>query len=72
MCSAGTEEFLRRPGVPVHQNLLMADATAARETARGTLALHVCGGCGFVFNADLVSVVRFLDVGTWVNPRNLR
>jgi hypothetical protein len=27
---------------------------------------------GFVFNADLVSVVRFLDVGTWVNPRNLR
>jgi hypothetical protein len=27
---------------------------------------------GFVFNADLVSVVRFLDIGTRVDPKNLR
>ncbi len=51
LCAAATEEFLRRPRVPVHQNLLLADAEAARRAARGTLALHVCRGCGFVFNA---------------------
>jgi SAM-dependent methyltransferase len=50
VCSAGTDEFLRRANVPVHQNLLMADAAAARTAVRGTLALHVCRGCGFVFN----------------------
>ncbi len=27
---------------------------------------------GFVFNADLVSVIRFLDIGTRVDARNLR
>lgn len=27
---------------------------------------------GFVFNADLASVVRFLDIGTRVDPKNLR
>jgi len=27
---------------------------------------------GFVFNADLVSVIRFLDIGTRVDVRNLR
>lgn len=51
ICSAATEEFLRREEVPVHQNLLMAEPDAARRAARGTLALHVCQGCGFVFNA---------------------
>jgi hypothetical protein len=28
--------------------------------------------CGFVYNADLVSVIRFLDIGTRVDPKNLR
>ena len=27
---------------------------------------------GFVFNADLASVVRFLDIGTRVDAKNLR
>ena len=27
---------------------------------------------GFVFNADLASVVRFLDIGTRVDPKNFR
>ena len=30
------------------------------------------GACGFVFNADLVSVIRFLDIGTRVDLKNLR
>jgi SAM-dependent methyltransferase len=51
VCAADAEEFLRRPRVPVHQHLLLADAAAARRAARGTLALRVCRGCGFVFNA---------------------
>jgi SAM-dependent methyltransferase len=51
VCAQPAEEFLRRDGVPVHQNLLMADAASARAATRGTLALHVCRGCGFVFNA---------------------
>jgi hypothetical protein len=50
VCPADAEEFLRYEGVPVHQNLLMPDAHSARGVARGTLALHVCRGCGFVFN----------------------
>jgi hypothetical protein len=27
---------------------------------------------GFVYNADIVSVIRFLDIGTRVDPKNLR
>src|SRR5438132_1089214 len=50
VCGGGAEEFLRYEGVPVHQNLLLPDAAAARALARGTLALHACRGCGFVFN----------------------
>lgn len=30
------------------------------------------GARGFVFNADLVSVIRFLDIGTRVDAKNLR
>ncbi len=51
LCSAATEAFLRRPSVPVHQNLLMDKADAARQATRGVLAMHVCLGCGFIFNA---------------------
>ena len=43
--------FLRRAAVPVHQNLLLASARAARAIQRGDLDMHVCGECGFVFNA---------------------
>lgn len=43
--------FLRREAVPVQQNILVATAEAARDVPRGTLDLHVCGSCGFVWNA---------------------
>lgn len=52
ICEAtSTTEFLRRDAVPVHQNLLFDTLDAARSIARGTLAMHVCETCGFVFNA---------------------
>ncbi|HYT91490.1 MAG TPA: hypothetical protein VEL76_22445 [Gemmataceae bacterium] len=41
--------------------------TAQREGYRVTEATR-----GFVFNGDLVSVIRFLDIGTRVDARNLR
>lgn len=43
--------FVNRPGVPVHQNLLMASSNAARAVARGDLILRVCHGCGFIWNS---------------------
>jgi SAM-dependent methyltransferase len=43
--------FLRRDGVPAHQNLLFPTAAAARRVARGTLDLRACRRCGFVTNA---------------------
>jgi len=43
--------FVRQTNVPVHQNLLFADAGAARAIPRGDLDMRVCGTCGFVFNA---------------------
>jgi SAM-dependent methyltransferase len=52
VCSAASPiRFLRREDVPVQQNLLVASEEAARSVQRGTLDLHVCGSCGFVFNA---------------------
>lgn len=42
--------FLRREGVPVHQNLPLPDAAAARAVPRGTLAMAACPSCGLVFN----------------------
>jgi len=51
VCDSGdTHEFLRRSNVPVHQNQLMSEATAARDMPRGELAFRACHGCGFVFN----------------------
>jgi SAM-dependent methyltransferase len=47
---AGTTPFLRRAGMPVHQNLLLASRNLARSTVRGDLELAVCERCGFVFN----------------------
>jgi SAM-dependent methyltransferase len=49
--SADTFEFLRRAGVPVHQNLLLETPAAARGLARGDLAMRLCAACGFGFNA---------------------
>jgi SAM-dependent methyltransferase len=43
--------FLVRDPVPVHQNLVMDNAAAARALSRGTLRLHACEQCGFVCNA---------------------
>ena len=51
VCHGGKlEQFLNRPKVPVHQNLLMNDREAALSAACGKLELFVCGECGFVFN----------------------
>jgi hypothetical protein len=43
--------FLTRERVSVHQNLVVDTPDAARALRAGTLALHVCAGCGFLFNA---------------------
>jgi SAM-dependent methyltransferase len=48
--SPGIETFLTREAVPVHQNLIMEDQSAARSITRGDLTLTVCTECGFVFN----------------------
>ncbi len=42
--------FLRRPAVPVHQNLVFDTPAAARGFDVGDLALVCCGACGFIFN----------------------
>lgn len=49
--SRATELFLRRPGVPVHQNFLFRSAEEACASTRGDLDMTVCHGCGLVFNA---------------------
>jgi nucleoside-diphosphate-sugar epimerase len=52
LCSReNTVPFLKRTGVPVHQNLIHRDSHSARNTMRGTLDMHACHDCGFVFNA---------------------
>lgn len=42
--------FLTRHAVPVHQNMIMPSATAARQIRRGTLEMACCERCGFAFN----------------------
>lgn len=44
--------FLTRHNVSVHQNLVVDTADAARALRAGTLCLHACENCGFVFNAS--------------------
>ncbi|MHA6963339.1 class I SAM-dependent methyltransferase [Zobellella denitrificans] len=52
LCShSHLDSLLQRSGVPVHQNLLVADADAARQVTQGELDMRVCRDCGFVFNA---------------------
>jgi SAM-dependent methyltransferase len=43
--------FLRRDDVSIHQNLLVDDPASARGLRHGTLEMHACRQCGFVFNA---------------------
>jgi SAM-dependent methyltransferase len=50
--SVQIKTFLRRQGVPVHQNLPFADPQSAQEIARGDLTLGVCQNCGFIFNQE--------------------
>jgi len=54
--------FLRRNGVPVHQNYLLPDADRARAIPRGDLAYAVCGACGFIFNSEFDA--SLLDYGS--------
>jgi hypothetical protein len=49
--SDDTFEFLHRPNVPVHQNLLVGSPSEARRVARGDLTLCLCEKCGFAFNS---------------------
>ncbi len=45
---------------------------AMLQSARQSGLTVTADSRGFVFNADLASVVRFLDIGTRVDPKNLR
>jgi hypothetical protein len=49
--STDTHLFLHRQSVPVHQNVMLPDAEAARSFPRGELAMSCCHRCGFIFNA---------------------
>jgi SAM-dependent methyltransferase len=49
--SLRTEQFLLRPSVVVHQNLVIDGPLRARQLRRGVLRLVCCHDCGFVFNA---------------------
>jgi len=48
--STSVSTFLNREGVPMIQNLLMKDQSAAMQVPRGNLSMVVCKECGFVFN----------------------
>ena len=48
---ADPQPFLLREAVPVYQNLVMGDQSAAEVVPRGDLDMRVCLRCGFVFNA---------------------
>jgi SAM-dependent methyltransferase len=51
ICGADAERFLVRERVPANQNVLFTSRDRARNAPTGTLSLHACGECGFVFNA---------------------
>ncbi len=46
----GDPPFVEVEGLPVHVGVLWRDATAARRAPRGAVHMHVCRGCGFVWN----------------------
>ncbi|MDO9541021.1 MAG: class I SAM-dependent methyltransferase [Kiritimatiellia bacterium] len=45
------ECFLKRKQVPIFQNVLFAEESAAISGNKGDLELLVCNDCGFIFNA---------------------
>jgi hypothetical protein len=50
---------------------ISSDLPGYMRAAAGAEGYQISDGAkGFVFNADLVSVIRFLDIGT--RPSNLR
>lgn len=49
--SPDTRMFVHRRDQPVHQNLVMRSAEAARAMPAGDVTMTVCESCGFVFNA---------------------
>ena len=51
VCGSDTLQFLHRPRVPVHQNLVCDDRETAVGMTRGELRLRVCPRCAFAFNA---------------------
>lgn len=58
--SDNTNNFLTRPRVPVHQNLLIDNQTSAEHIARGDLRLALCRRCGFIYNSAFdVSKLRY-------------
>lgn len=61
VCGADAERFLVRERVPANQNMLLTSRDLARHVTRGTLSLHACINCGFVFNAAFRE--EFLDYG---------
>jgi SAM-dependent methyltransferase len=51
-CAGGRgREFYRLEGAPVHQVRLVCSREAALACRKGTIALHVCPDCGFIWNA---------------------
>ena len=46
-----TSQFLDRPSVVVHQNMVLADRADAQRFQRSALAMRCCERCGFVYNA---------------------
>jgi len=51
ICSSSKiNTFLRREGVPVHQNLVIYEQRSAELIMRGDLNIAYCNDCGFVFN----------------------
>jgi SAM-dependent methyltransferase len=50
--SSALVPFIRRDGVPVHQNHPVPTRDAARAVARGDLHLDFCTACGFIFNVE--------------------
>ena len=52
VCGApSANPFVVRDSVSVHQNLVVDSPDAARALRKGTLRLHVCEACAFIFNA---------------------
>jgi SAM-dependent methyltransferase len=56
----GGRLFLTREQVPATQNLLLREAFDAVKVERGTLRLHYCAACGFVWNpAVALNLIRY-------------